>query len=279
MTDYLQSIALRGAGRAPADGPAPLMPRIPARFEPEREAAPRGWMLEEEVDAGAQVGRRPAAPIESLPGRPNPPVDPRQETLISDSANTALRVGPVQLADATLPAHDRVETGPAVVDRSDIAVTLDARMQSAPPPPESAPPEEQTDTAQAPAASRMITFTALADRKAQHAPTLHVRLARPEDSATPFMPDVPAGDDPARESVAEERADDDGSVPLARFSHVPEAERTSVDSCVDHTPVTVNIGRIEVEIAQAPQPTPARRQIERTRGFAMYERARRGYLR
>lgn len=279
MTDYLQSIALRGAGRAPSDGPAPLMPRIPARFEPEREAAPSGWMLEVEEDVRPEVGRRPAAPIESPPGRPNPPTDPRQETLISDSANAAPRVGPVQLADETVPAHDRVETGPAVVDRRDAAVTLDARVQSAPPPPESAPPEEQTDTAQALAASRMIAFTRLAEGEVQHAPTLRVRLARPKDSATPFMPDVPAGDDPARESVAEERADDDGSVPLAGLSHASDAERTSVDIRVDHPPMTVNIGRIEVEIAQAPQPTPARRQVERTRGFAMYERARRGYLR
>jgi hypothetical protein len=258
MSGFVERLVARGAGVGDVSGFAALKPRPLSRFEAapnaaegleSAEPADRPWPLTNAEDPSRVM---PAATIATPPGRPDPGSRPVFESRAS------LVMAPVAAGRATI---DRARAEEAHVatqiraagPRSDAASDKPARSQlsaasqrDAPAPP---PPREVTEAAsQRPPALQRDWPTTTERSPAIHAPEVVALRAT-----------QPAGP-PPQVTVAERRPA--GQMMTAEDDRAP--------------PVTVTVGRIDVQFVQPSPPAAAAPQAPRTRGFDAYARARRG---
>jgi hypothetical protein len=251
MTGWLQRLALRGAGLAPPEGPAPLQLRPRSAFEPS-PPLPDLAAMEGPAPVGDAAADRLAAPAAEEPGpalRPSarprhaaPPIEAKgaspESRAAAGRADAAPRPDPAHAA-STAPARpvfgDPLSTRAAPAGRRGRAGAA-ARHRTAPA--AEGPTESSAD------------------------PIRGARLAAARASAEP-RPPVPR--DAIDLGPAETAAAAADALP-----HAPPAGEDPAQ------PFSLSIGRIDVEFVHPPAPPAAAPADPRTRGFADYARIRRG---
>ena len=278
MTDYLERVALRGAGLVPADGPIPIMPRSAGRFETDWETTRDGWAFDL-GELSQEIRSAPLSPAVFPPTRSSHQAGPRSEIVITDDAPvvpTPVCVGP---ARKTASVDEAAEAGSTAVDRTARPAEFVAREAMASEPQEPAATEDGVRPAPTPPSPANITFAAAEAKSARQGPDTHVHLAPARAGASPPVQGTAAGRAPPRAPGTTDSAVGVEPFPDSTILGPSGTTKALSDVREHQPPVTVNIGRIEVEIASVPPPVPGRREAERSQGFAMYDRARRGYLR
>ena len=140
MTDFLATLALRGAGLAPADGRGALAPRPRALFEPDQSARLANTPVIERGDEIAQD--RPAAavaaPLEPVAGTDRPRTAPHSAIRARDGARAPTAPAPLPpaspVAEPAPRAHDATMVRPVAAREE--AVAFEAQLRAALPCPE-----------------------------------------------------------------------------------------------------------------------------------------------
>lgn len=285
MTDFLVTLALRGAGLTSVGGPELLAPRLPARFEPVA-----GIALLDEVRLTPEPDEVAAPPDGASLAVPSPPA---QGSGLSPPIDRASQPPPhLEKVDEPRPDAGGVASWPldaprrrshssagvgsprpgpvggmpdAAVSRSEPAHPVSSNV------PGHAPSEVDpvvlahgaSSITAAPAYSETARALPAANPGVEHGVPVETHAVPPRARALPSA--RPWIEEPGerRESMP----GTSGLVPPAAFARSREVV----------APVTVTIGRIEIQIAASP--VPAREPIPRTRGFDAYTQARRGYRR
>ena len=262
MSGFLERLALRGAGLAPPGSPAPMRLRPRGRFEPGPGAV---GPPDDRVDAPASIRPSPwSAEAERglEPGPARPPERgagpaPERRAPAEQAPPVARFPGPDPAparADAIV-AEEPAATEPVFDPASPIGLEPRGEAtigpQSVPDPP-------------APAPARAPAPAAFADAPGEIAPE-PAEPAAMRDSASPAVP-VRWRSERAERLEAGQRSA--AAPPLTLRSRPDPAP----------APVTVSIGRIDVEFVHpaAPPVAAAAPAVDRTRGFSSYARARRG---
>lgn len=278
MSDMLETLALRGAGLVPADGRTLLVPRLRSRFEPASGAPAAGdiAIASEEV-RGADIPRAPAPDgrVAVSSGIDEPPAPTRSTTPAPAPAPDTVPEASVARREPTVP--------PRVGDGSR----------------RSSPTEDRTPTigeavaepsrAEPPGAGSETVVVRQAAAEARPAATIEVSLG-PTAPLAELRADVeqvkralkapmqPVPDRPSSAPSEIEAPSPARAIASAKQRHDPAFQR--IERPEPASPIMVSIGRIEVELARPEPARPAPRpQVERTRGFEAYARARRGHLR
>lgn len=283
MTDLFQTLALRGAGLTPSAGLLPAQPRQRARFEPEGFAAEY-----REVPAASETDARSTTVVEAHdPGAPEQPSlaaiaeteapdtaeqphgktvgHPRLSRPAQTEANSRAEEANRASTDARPPHPQPRETRPAVPPTAQPDLTVSEGELPPPSASETTPRDAETiDVNRIPREPDRHDATALpSNRSVRH------QSAQQEEPASRDGVLIDAHSD-------SRNAQDVTRMPGAVSSLRSGEERLSLER--QRPTVSVSIGRIEVEVTPRPVPQSAssRPQVQRTRGFEGYGRARHG---
>jgi hypothetical protein len=275
MSDFLHTLALRGAGLAPADGPALLAPRVPARFEPVAGAVPFDEAGLDPDPAGEAAWREPDFRAPSAP-------QTQESGLMPPTARSS-----------QIPSREENQ----LISRLEAADVVPAQLDA----PRRPVPSGEGDNA---SRSRPV-HTATDATVSRIEPARRLVPSVPGGSPTATEPVTPArGDRPittapaAQPEIVGERATVEahaatpraavlpsvsrGNEPAGRGDALPATSRQAPSPARPRevvAPVNVTIGRIEIQVAAPAAPATPPAPILRTRGFDAYSHARRGHRR
>jgi hypothetical protein len=279
MSGFLERLALRGAGLAPPGAPVAMRLRPRGRFEPGPGASPPA---EDIVDTW--VATRPSSFLAAAeqgiaPGLARPPERSGDPT--TERSAQAEQVPPPIQPQGQLHA-------PLPVDGSASQETAATKRGLSPPPPDRILSREEAtvvtsdaDPARAPAsvASAAVTGETRTDTATASAAFAAVAGEAPTDTAGVAAAAAPLRDGPRPTMPVQWRSErparpEDhpraGPAPPAALPQRPRPDPVPA-------PVTLSIGRIDVEFVQPPAPPAvAAPAVNRSRGFSNYARARRG---